>query len=177
MKIFNINQVFKIIICRFNFNFFNLSHLYVQWNCSQWFIVSVLFQWFIVCVCRPPGQRSNFRPVSVLSTFSKIYEQAIKEQIILGTEKFLSLKISAYRKSYSTQRVITYLIEVWREKLDQNFIVGAVLTDLSKAFDCIPHDLLIAKLAAYGFDLNALALIFTYLKNRKQSVRIVGLET
>ena len=84
----------------------------------------------------------------------------------------MSPKILAYRKSYSTQHIITSLIEDWREKLDQNFLVGAVLTDLSKAFDCIPHDLLIAKLAAYGFDLNALALIFTYLKNRKQSVQI-----
>ena len=78
----------------------------------------------------------------------------------------------SYKKSYSTQHVITSLIENWREKLDQNFLVGAVWTDLSKTFDCIPHDLLIAKLAAYGFDLNALALIFTYLKNRKQSVQI-----
>ena len=114
---------------------------------------------------------SNSRQVSVLNT-SKIYEQVIKEQIILGTEKFLSPKISAYRKSYSTHHVITSLIEDWREKLDQNFLVGAALTDLSKAFDCIPQHLLIAKLAAYGFDLNTLALIFTYVKNRKQSVQI-----
>ena len=49
--------------------------------------------------------------------------------------------------------------------------MGAVLTDLSKTFDCIPHDLLIAKLAAYGFDLKALVLICTYLKKRKQSVK------
>ena len=50
-------------------------------------------------------------------------------------------------------------------------IVGAVLVDLSKAFDCIPHDLLIAKLHAYGFDENTLVLIY-YLKRQKQSVRI-----
>ena len=115
---------------------------------------------------------SNFRPVSVLNTFSKIYKQVIKEQIILGTEKFLSPKISAYRKSYSSQHVITSFIKNWQEKLNQNFLVGAVLTDVSNVFDCIPHDLLIAKLAAYGYDLNALALILMDLKNRKQSVRI-----
>ena len=110
---------------------------------------------------------SNFRPASVLNTFSKIYNYVIKEQIILGTEKFLSSKILAYRKLYSTQHVITFLVEDWREKLAQNFLVGAVLIDLSKGFDCIPHGVLIAKLATYGFDLNALPLIFTYLKNRK----------
>ena len=81
-------------------------------------------------------------------------------------------KIPAYTNSYSTQYVITSLIEEWPEKIDENFLVGAALTDLSKAFDCIPHNLLIAKLAAHRLDLNALALIFTYLKNRKQSVRI-----
>ena len=48
------------------------------------------------------------------------------------------------------------MIEEWRENLDKKFFVGAVLTDLSKAFDCIPHDLLIAKLSAYGLSSDSL---------------------
>ena len=80
--------------------------------------------------------------------------------------------ISAYRKSYSTQQVLIRLLEEWREKLDKKFIVGAVLMDLSKAFDCIPHDLIIAKLAAYGFKRETLRLIYSYLKGRKQCVKI-----
>ena len=100
-----------------------------------------------------------------MNTFSKIYEQVIKEQIVLGTERFLLTKILAYRKSYSTQHVITSITEEWRKKLDKNFLVAAV-------FDHIPHNFLIAKLAAYVSDLRALALIFEYLENQKQSVRI-----
>ena len=51
----------------------------------------------------------------------------------------------------------------WRKKLDDNFVVGAILTDFSKAFDCIPHDLLIAKLAAYGLSEEALMYILLIL--------------
>ena len=100
-----------------------------------------------------------------MNTFSKIYEQVIKKQIVLGTERFLLTQILAYRKSYSTQHVITSITEEWRKKLDKNFLVAAV-------FDRIPHNFLIAKLAAYVSDLCALALIFEYLENQKQSVRI-----
>ena len=64
------------------------------------------------------------------------------------------------------------MLKEWREQIDHNKIVGTVLLDLSKAFDCIPHDLFIAKLNAYGFDKNTLTLLFSYLKNRKQSARI-----
>ena len=67
---------------------------------------------------------------------------------------------------------MTRLVEEWREHLDKNFVVGAALTDLSKAFDCIAHNLLIAKLEAYGFSDTALRYIYSYLSNRKQCVRI-----
>lgn len=85
-------------------------------------------------------------------------------------EKYFLHLLSAYRKNYSTQHVLLNLIEEWRKKLDDNYIVGAVLTDLSKAFDCINHDLIIAKFTAYGFQKSALCYIFSYLTNRKQCV-------
>ena len=54
-------------------------------------------------------------------------------------------------ENYSSSHVLIRLIENWKQALDKNFVVGTVLMDLSNNFDCIPHDLLIAKLYAYGF--------------------------
>ena len=87
--------------------------------------------------------------------------------------------ISAHRKSFSTERVLTRFLKDWRNKSDNNNVAGAVLTDLSKAFDCIPHggwwlNPLVAKLDAYGFNRDTVAYIYSYLKNRKQCVRING---
>ena len=107
----------------------------------------------------------NFRPVSVLNVISKFFENVIKNQITVFLDTKLSIFISAYRKSYS-------LTEEWRNKLDKNYVVGTVLMDLSKAFDCVPHDLLIAKLDAYGFDKDALSYILSYLTEREQATRI-----
>ena len=58
-------------------------------------------------------------------------------------------------KTYSSIHVLIRLIENWKKHLDNKKIVGTVLIDLSKGSDCIPHDLLIAKLHAYGFNKNA----------------------
>ena len=115
---------------------------------------------------------SNFRPVSLLNTFSKFCERVIKGQLVLSMENYFSPLASVYRKNYSTQHVITHLAEEWLEHLDENFVVGAVLTDMSKAFDCIARDLLIAKLAAYCFSDTALRYVYSYLSNCKQCVYI-----
>ena len=57
-------------------------------------------------------------------------------------------------------------------KLDKYYVVYAILLDLSKAFDYVPHDLIVARLASYGFDPQSLEYILSYLTNREQSTRI-----
>ncbi len=58
--------------------------------------------------------------------------------------------------------------------MDSGGVAGAILTDLSKAFDCLHHELLIAKLNAYGFRRSALLFIHSYLTDRKQRVKVNG---
>ena len=81
---------------------------------------------------------------------------------------------TGFRKGYSSQHCLFKMVEKWKQALDNGDSFGALLTDLSKAFDCIPHDLLIAKLYAYGFDKASLKLLHSYLSERKQRVKIEG---
>ena len=76
------------------------------------------------------------------------------------------------RKGYNAQHCLMAMVEKWRTFLDIGGHAGALLTDLSKAFDCVDHKLLIAKLNAYGFDTDALKSIYYYLKRRKQRTKI-----
>ena len=64
------------------------------------------------------------------------------------------------------------MIEERNENLDNNFFVGALLTDLIKVFDCLPHKLLIAKLSSYGLSSDSLSNIYSYLKDLKHCVQI-----
>ena len=63
------------------------------------------------------------------------------------------------------------MLEKWKQSIVMVGCAVALLTDLSKAFDCLSHELLIAKLDAYGYSYNALKLIFSYLSNRSQRVK------
>ena len=102
---------------------------------------------------------SNFRPVSISNCFSKVYKNAIRNELLKFMNVHLSLFISGYRKNYYTQLVLLKLLEEWGEHLGNNKTVGGILMDLSKAFDFIPHDLLLAKLASYGIDDNLVLYI------------------
>ena len=115
---------------------------------------------------------SNFRSANLLNCFSKIYVKYVKNRIVNSMSIYISPYGSAYRKGYNSQHAIIRLLEKWRQHLGNDKIIGGVFMDLSKAFDCVPHDLLIAKLAAYSVDENLLMYIYSYLSNRKQYVRI-----
>ena len=104
-------------------------------------------------------QKVNFRPISVLSAMSKIFERIMSEQINQFFVGILSSLLSGFRQGYSTQHALFRVVETWKKCLDMSGIVGTIPMDLSKAYDCIPHDLLIAKLEAYGFKKNAVKLV------------------
>ena len=121
--------------------------------------------------------KTNYRPVSVLNVFSKIFERFLLNQTLPFIDNLMSSFLSAYRSRYSTQHVLLRLIEQRRACLYQNEVVGGILMDLSKAFDCLPHDLLIAKLEAYGVEKSSLLILMSYLKDRKQAVKIKGIRS
>ena len=77
-----------------------------------------------------------------------------------------------FRKSFGAQNYLLYMIETIRETRDNHRVFAAVMTDLSKAFHCIFHELLVVKLHAYGFDESSLKVIISYLKNRTQTTKV-----
>ena len=87
-------------------------------------------------------------------------------------EFFLSKYQCGFRKGYSAQHCLLSMLEKWRSAIDNTEMFGALLTDLSKAFDCLSQDLLIAKLNGYGFSVAALRFVLNYLSNRKQRTKI-----
>ena len=116
--------------------------------------------------------RSNYRPVSILSCISKVFERLYYDQMYSYFHDVFESRLSAYRPKYGCQHVLLKLVEDWKYALDNKENVGAILMDLSKAFDAIPHRLLISKMRAYGVSPEACNLIKSYLLLRKQRVKV-----
>ena len=97
----------------------------------------------------------------------KVFERSMSSFF----DNFLSKQQCSFWKGCSTQRLLA-LLEKWKRVVDSDEMFGALLTDLSKAFDCLDQKLLIAKLNANGFSLPVLKLVHDYLSNRKQRTKV-----
>ena len=119
-----------------------------------------------------PFDKKNYRPVSILPLLSKVYERVIYEQTSYNFEPFFNESLCGFRKAHSTQHALFKLLTSWQNSLDRDGFVGSVLMDLSKAYDCLPHNLVLAKLQAYGFSNESIRLFLSYLTNRTQRIKI-----
>ena len=114
--------------------------------------------------------------MSILSILSKLYEKALNSQLTEYFNHHFDVFLSAFRAQYGCQSTLLRVIEDWKQALDQNKYVAAILMDLSKAFGCLPHFLLLLKLKTYGLSKNALKLMASYLTNRKQCFKLGNLK-
>ena len=98
---------------------------------------------------RDTTDKSNSRPISTLSNFSKIFEELIYSQVNSYKEPKLSKYLAGFCRNHNTQHALLRMIESWRALQNKGQKVGAIIMDLSKAFDTLNHKLLLKKRQAY----------------------------
>ena len=103
---------------------------------------------------------------------SKVFEKKHVWSVYEYIGHFLNQLLCGFRKAYSTQHALFRLLEKWQKELDSGWVISTILMDLSKAYDCLPHDLLKAKLEAYGLDNGSLNLLLDYISLRKLRTKV-----
>ena len=119
-----------------------------------------------------PTDKENYRQVTVLHLLSKLFERMIYDQFNKYLDQYLNNLMCGFKKAHSTQHTLFRPLQEWQNELDKSGFVGTILMDFSKAYDCLPHDLLIAKFKAYGIGKLELNLLLNYLSNRKQRTKV-----
>ena len=119
---------------------------------------------------------SNYRPITVCSSFSKILEKVVRDRLqnFVTENNIINKNQFRFRKNHSTTHATTNLLEATIDGLDNKLKVGGVFLDVSKAFDCVDHDILLKKLEFYGIREMSLMWIESYLKDRTQYVELNG---
>ena len=107
--------------------------------------------------------------MSILTNILKIHEKLLYNQLSKYFDSLLATNQCGFRKGFSSQYCLLVILEKFKEAIDRGNQFGALLIDLSKAFDCIDHTLLIAKLYEYGVSSSALNIISSYLKHSARS--------
>ena len=117
-----------------------------------------------------------YRPLSILSVISKIFERAATDQIVLYLEtlNLLFQNQHAYRKNHSTATSLTQLSEHIHTEMEKGNLVGIASLDLSKAFDTIDHNILLRKLDDLHFNKEVMTWIKSYLTNRNQRTKFTN---
>ena len=120
-----------------------------------------------------PDDKTNYQPISVLPSLSKVYEKILCKQFNSFFETKLYPHSTGFGSRYNVQHALSNLLFDWQNCLDISGIVGTIITDLSKAFHRLPHDLIIVKLHAYGVDHDSLRrLIRSFLSNQHQRIKL-----
>ena len=119
-----------------------------------------------------PTDKVNYRPVSVLTCFPKIFERVLHDQMLDFAKLIRSDSLSGLLKGDSCATVLLKMTDDFRASLNNKDHCTAIAEDVSKAFDSISHSLLISKLKAYGFTESTVTLIRSYLCDRLQRVKI-----
>ena len=91
------------------------------------------------------SDKANCRPITILPLVSKVFEKIMYDQLYEYIEHFLNQLLCGFRKAHSTQYALFRVLQKWQKELDSGGFIGTILMDLSKAYDCLPQDLLIAK--------------------------------
>ena len=104
------------------------------------------------------------------SASCRLFQKSVKKYVCMNDK--LSPYLCEFREGYNTQYCLMVMLEKWKKALDNKKVAGALLTDLSKVFDCLHHDLLTAKLEAHGFGHSSLILIYNYPSGRIQRTKV-----
>ena len=116
--------------------------------------------------------KTNYRPWSILTNVSKIYEKLLHNRLSKYFDSLLATNQCGCRGGFRSQNCLLVMLEKFKEAIDKRNLFGALLTNLLKAFDCTDHKLLIAKLYEYSVSSSALNIISSYLKHRTQRTKI-----